>query len=195
LATTTVTNRRQQQGFTLIELMLVMAILGLIASSVMLTLPGSNRQQNSAQDSAITLQQQLQYAREYAMVRQQPLALAFNDNGYEFLVWQEESWQSFNTRGLKPQQTEWPLSWQLLNQDMAELAQNEELNDGVFGSGDDSEQDDDSEIKRPDVLILPSGEMTAFTLKIENANDIAAERWVKTENSWQLIVLNEAPEQ
>ena len=189
------TNRRQQQGFTLIELMLVMAILGLIASSVMLTLPGSNRQQNSAQDSAITLQQQLQYAREHAMVRQQPLALAFNDNGYEFLVWQEESWQSFNTRGLKPQQTEWPLSWQLLNQDMAELAQNEELNDGVFGSGDDSEQDDESEIKRPDVLILPSGEMTAFTLKIENANDIAAERWVKTENSWQLIVLNEAPEQ
>ncbi|WPZ01901.1 type II secretion system minor pseudopilin GspH [Idiomarina sp. OXR-189] len=195
MATTTVTNRRQQQGFTLIELMLVMAILGLIVSSVMLTLPGSNRQQNSAQDSAITLQQQLQYAREYAMVRQQPLALAFNDNGYEFLVWQDESWQSFNTRGLKSQQTEWPLSWQLLNQDMAELAQNEELNDGVFGSGDDSEQDDDSEIKRPDVLILPSGEMTAFTLKIENANDIAAERWVKTENSWQLVVLNEAPEQ
>jgi general secretion pathway protein H len=37
--------------------------------------------------------------------------------------------------------------------------------------------------------------MTAFTLKIENANDIAAERWVKTENSWQLVVLNEAPEQ
>ena len=189
------TNRRQQQGFTLIELMLVMAILGLIVSSVMLTLPGSNRQQNSAQDSAITLQQQLQYAREYAMVRQQPLALVFNDNGYEFLVWQDESWQSFNTRGLKSQQTEWPLSWQLLNQDMAELAQNEELNDGVFGSGDDSEQDDESEIKRPDVLILPSGEMTAFTLKIENANDIAAERWVKTENSWQLVVLNEAPEQ
>ena len=31
----------------------------------------------------------------------------------------------------------------------------------------------------------------SFTLKIENANDIAAERWVKTENSWQLIVLNE----
>ena len=188
------TNRPQQKGFTLIELMLVMAILGLIASSVMLTLPGSNRQQNSAQDSAITLQQQLQYAREYAMVRQQPLAIAFNDNGYEFLVWQDESWQTFSARGLKPQQTEWPISWQLLSQDMAELAQNEELNEGVFGSGDEAGQDDDSEETQPDVLILPSGEMTAFSLKIEKANDMSAERWVKTENSWQLTVLKEAPE-
>lgn len=175
--------------------MLVMAILGLIASSVMLTLPGSNRQQNSAQDSAVTLQQQLQYAREYAMVRQQPLGIAFNEAGYEFLTWQEEAWQVIEVRGLKAQQTEWPLSWRLVEYDMAELSQNEELNGGVFGAGEESESNEDTEVKRPDVLILPSGEMTAFTLKIEHADDIDAERWVKTENSWQLVILKEAPKQ
>jgi general secretion pathway protein H len=36
-----VINKRRQFGFTLIEVMLVMAILGLIASAVVFTLPGS----------------------------------------------------------------------------------------------------------------------------------------------------------
>lgn len=175
--------------------MLVMAILGLIASSVMLTLPGSNRQQNSGQDSAVTLQQQLHYAREYAMVRQQPLAIAFNNRGYEFLTWKDNSWQPFDAPGLKAQQTEWPLGWRLIDYNIAALSQNEALNNGLFGTGEDSSNEDSAEEKAPDVLILPSGEMTAFTVKIEHANDMDAERWLATKNSWEFIILNKAPEQ
>lgn len=168
--------------------MLVMAILGLIASAVMFTLPGGERGQDSPQNAAVTLRQQLNYAREYAMVRQQPVGLKFHEDGYHFLFWKDEQWREENARGLRAQQTEWPLRWQFTSRGLKVLEQDESLEGGLFVE----ENDEESAI--PDILILPSGEMTLFEVHIEHLNDAAAERWLIAENSWQVSIFNEAPE-
>lgn len=168
--------------------MLVMAILGLIASSVMFTLPGGERGADSPQNAAVTLRQQLNYAREYAMVRQQPVGLKFEQNGYDFLFWQDELWQKNNVRGLRGQQTEEVLRWKFSSQGLKILEQNESLNTGLFAE----ETDEDRVV--PDVLILPSGEMTLFSVRIEHLDDPQAERWLTAENSWLIKLSDKAPE-
>ncbi|WP_227016376.1 type II secretion system minor pseudopilin GspH [Idiomarina sp. 017G] len=188
MATTIVINKRCSVGFTLIEVMLVMAILGLIASAVMFTLPGGDRGQDSPQNAGVSLRQQLNYAREYAMVRQQPLGLKFQEDGYRFLFWKDEQWREQNARGLRAQETEWPLRWQFTSRGLKILEQNESLSSGLFAE----ESDEDSII--PDILILPSGEMTLFEVHIEHLNDPDAERWLIAENSWQVSISAEAPE-
>lgn len=168
--------------------MLVMAILGLIASSVMLTLPGGERGADSPHNAAVTLRQQLNYAREYAMVRQQPVGLKFEQSGYSFVFWKDEQWQQDNVRGLRGQQTEEMLRWTFRSQGLKILEQNDSLNTGLF-----SEETDEDRVV-PDVLILPSGEMTLFTVRIEHLDDSEAERWLTAENSWLISISAEAPE-
>ncbi|MCK7459390.1 type II secretion system minor pseudopilin GspH [Idiomarina aminovorans] len=188
MATTTVINKRCQFGFTLIEVMLVMAILGLIASAVVFTLPGGERGKDSPHNAAVTLRQQLNYAREYAMVRQQPTGIKFHEDGYEFLFWQDEQWLTQSPRGLRAQKTEFPLRWQFSSQGLQVLEQNESLSDGLFSE----ESDENKQV--PDILILPSGEMTLFSIHIEHLNDPQAERWLIAENSWLISISAEAPE-
>lgn len=168
--------------------MLVMAILGLIASAVMLTLPSNKQGEDSPHNAAVTLQQQLHYAREFAMVRQQPIGVTFDENGYQFLFWHDDQWASGTERGLKAQQTEWPLKWIFTGQGLNILEQNDAVKSGVF-----SENEDDDRVV-PDVLILPSGEMTRFRVHIEHVNDPEAERWLVAENSWLISITAEKPE-
>lgn len=165
-----------------------MAILGLIASSVMLTLPGGERGADSPQNAAVTLRQQLNYAREYAMVRQQPVGLIFEQNGYDFLFWKEEQWRQSNVRGLRGQTTDEALRWTFRSEGLKILEQNDSLNSGLFSE----ETDEDRVI--PDILILPSGEMTLFSVRIEHLEDPQAERWLTAENSWLISLSAEAPE-
>ena len=181
-------NKRCQFGFTLIEVMLVMAILGLIASAVVFTLPGGERGKDSPHNAAVTLRQQLNYAREYAMVRQQPVGLKFHEDGYHFLFWKDEQWLKDSPRGLRAQKTEFPLRWQFNSKGLEVTEQNESLNGGLFA------QETEEDKQTPDILILPSGEMTLFSIHIEHLNDPRAERWLIAENSWLISISAEAPE-
>ncbi len=181
-------NKRRQFGFTLIEVMLVMAILGLIASAVVFTLPGGERGGDSPHNAAVALRQQLNYAREYAMVRQQPVGLKFHEDGYRFLFWQDEQWKEKSPRGLRAQKTEWPMRWEFTSRGIAIVEQSESLESGLFAD----ESDDDSLV--PDILILPSGEMTLFSVHIEHLNEPEAERWLIAQNSWLMSISEEAPE-
>lgn len=168
--------------------MLVMAILGLIASSVMFTLPSGEKGADSPHNAAVALRQQLNYAREYAMVRQQPVGLKFKQNGYDFFFWKDELWQEDSVRGLRGQTSDDALRWTFKSEGLKILEQTESLNSGLFST----ESDDDRIV--PDVLILPSGEMTLFSVRIEHLDDPESERWLTAENSWLISLSAEAPE-
>ncbi|MGM0481845.1 MAG: type II secretion system minor pseudopilin GspH [Pseudomonadota bacterium] len=183
---------RRQAGFTLIELMLVMAIIALIATSVMFTVPGSSGAQRSPQDLAVTLKQQLQYAREHAMVRQQPLGLHFDDQGYRFVRWQDQQWQPFKQRGMRERQFAEHMRWQL--QPMAsdflavQGADSEPLFEAIEQEEDEQDEQGDSVSWQPQIMILPSGEMTAFRLHISDRDQYDEQRWLVADTPWQVRV-------
>lgn len=192
----TACSAHRSRGFTLVEVLLVMAIIGMIAGAVALTLPSSSPSERSPQDLAVTLKEQLQYAREHAMVRQQPLGLYVDNDGYQFLRWYDGQWQALNARGLKPVRWSDSLRWELQplqGQLMAQgesarslLFQPDEEADAARGDGTDGE---DEQPPQPQVLILPSGEMTGFSLSLDNRNLARQQqRWLIAENAWQMTV-------
>ncbi len=80
----------RQRGFTLLELLVVLVIIGIMLGAVSFSTIQSSRQrlQTDAQRLALLLQ----LAREEAIVRNAPTAFEATENGYHFLVRTENRW-------------------------------------------------------------------------------------------------------
>lgn len=81
--------RRSERGLTLIEMLVVLAIIGAVASVSALSLgsaPGRDGQAEAAR-----LKARLQLAADQALIEDRPLALALQDDGYAFLEWDSEN--------------------------------------------------------------------------------------------------------
>lgn len=82
--------RRHQHGFTLLELLVVLVIVGLMLGAVSLNAMPSDLQrlQNDSRRIALLLQ----LAREEAIVRNLPVAFEADQTGYRFLVREDRVW-------------------------------------------------------------------------------------------------------
>lgn len=80
------------RGFTLLELLVVLVIVGLVLGFVSINAIQSEQQalQKEAQRIALLLQ----LAREEAIVRNRPIAFEADSNSYRFLVRDEEEWHA-----------------------------------------------------------------------------------------------------
>jgi len=78
-------------GFTLLELLVVLVIAGLTLGMVSFNAIPSERQvlQKESQRIAILLQM----ARDEAIVRNRPIAFEANEQGYQFLIREDQVWQ------------------------------------------------------------------------------------------------------
>jgi general secretion pathway protein H len=79
--------QRADGGFTLIELLVVVAIIALLSAGIMLTVTsaaGRDRDLERESDRLFTL---LNYAREQAELQTREYGVLFQEDGYEFLVY------------------------------------------------------------------------------------------------------------
>ncbi|MFZ6772193.1 type II secretion system minor pseudopilin GspH [Undibacterium sp. SXout7W] len=81
---------RNQRGFTLLELLVVLVIVGLMLGAISLNAMPSDLQrlQNDSRRIALLLQ----LAREEAIVRNLPVAFEADQTGYRFLVREDRVW-------------------------------------------------------------------------------------------------------
>jgi general secretion pathway protein H len=84
----------QHRGFTLLELLVVLVIIGIMLGAVSFSTMQSSRQRllTDAQRIAVLLQ----LAREEAIVRNRPTAFEANQHSYHFLVRNENRWELIN---------------------------------------------------------------------------------------------------
>ena len=87
---------RPGAGFTLIELLVVVAIIALVSAGIMLTVgsvAGRDRDLERESDRLFAL---LNYTREQAELQTREYGVLFQEDGYEFLVYdvQREQWRS-----------------------------------------------------------------------------------------------------
>ena len=82
---------RHHRGFTLLEIMLVMLLLGLMASYVVVNFVTESRT-SRLQKETDRLQQLVQVVSETAVLKQQDFGLLLNSKGYQFLVHDGQKW-------------------------------------------------------------------------------------------------------
>jgi general secretion pathway protein H len=92
-----------ERGFTLVELMVVLAILALAATAVVLTVPGEERTVRSEADR---LAARLAAARDVAVIEGRSIAVNFAPSGYGFERRIDGAWQPLPGRAFA--QRSWP---------------------------------------------------------------------------------------
>ncbi|MDT0507576.1 GspH/FimT family pseudopilin [Novosphingobium sp. MMS21-SN21R] len=85
-----------QNGFSLVEMMVVLMVMGLLASVAVLTMPGDERKLRTEAErfAARTLA-----ARDEAIVGSRPVSLVVSDGGYYFERRSDGRWQALPGRG------------------------------------------------------------------------------------------------
>jgi general secretion pathway protein H len=78
-------SRAQHQGFTLIELMVVVFIIGLIAAAAVITF-GGDRRDTELDKEAERIHALLDYVREQAELQTRDYGIRINDHAYSFVV-------------------------------------------------------------------------------------------------------------
>jgi general secretion pathway protein H len=84
-------------GFTLIELMVVLFIIGLVAGAVVLSLPGDSA---ALSEDADRFAARIAAARDEAVVSARPIAVWIAPSGYGFDARQDRQWVPLNARTL-----------------------------------------------------------------------------------------------
>ncbi|WP_022939996.1 type II secretion system minor pseudopilin GspH [Psychromonas hadalis] len=73
-----------QRGFTLLEIMLVLVLIGMASAGVMMTMPNNISNNDNVDWQAQRFSTLLQFAEDEALISGKELALVFNDNTYRF---------------------------------------------------------------------------------------------------------------
>ena len=87
---------RPGAGFTLIELLVVVAIIALVSAGIMLTVSSVGSRDRDLERESDRLFTLLNYAREQAELQTREYGVLFQEDGYEFLVYdvRRDQWRS-----------------------------------------------------------------------------------------------------
>ena len=133
---------RNQVGFTLLEILVVLILLGIILSVAVLSAGGGKERE--IEQEVQRMVQLIHLAKEEAILNRQELAVKFSPNAYEFLRLENENWIPYTENRL------------FYQRELGEEYELRLLQDGISVS---LQEEDAGRI-----LLLSSGEMTPFEL-------------------------------
>ncbi|MBB1268779.1 type II secretion system minor pseudopilin GspH [Shewanella sp. SR44-3] len=167
--------RSRQQGFTLLEVLLVALLMGLTAAAVTLTMGDAGPEKELKR-----LAQQFISATELVLdetvLSGQFVGIVVEESRYEFVYYKDEKWLPIKDDRLLALR-ELPEFVTLdITIDGLPLVQEDELEDESWFDEPFIEAETElskTQRKRPDpqVLLFPSGEITAFELRVSGKND------------------------
>jgi general secretion pathway protein H len=154
----------RQRGFTLLEMMLILLLMGVSAGMVMLAFPTSR--DDSVAQTLAHFQAQLRYVQQRGLQTGQFFGVSVHPDRWQFLVLEARE-----SNDPAPASDGWNgYHWQPLR--TGRVATSGSVAEGklnlVFPQGEAWNPGDN-----PDVLIFPGGEMTPFRLTIGEAPGIA----------------------
>ncbi|NWO05934.1 MAG: type II secretion system minor pseudopilin GspH [Alteromonadaceae bacterium] len=141
--------RHRQTGFTLIEILVVLIIVGLLAALAVANLAGGS-QQRELREQVRELYLLMQTASEQAVLNNREYGLVLDDSGYRFVAFEDENreWAAYSERLFRPRTfPDWVVLTSFIENDLPKLAS------------------DESDTLRPDVVFFSSGETTPFELE------------------------------
>jgi len=143
---------RYQSGFTLIEMLVVIVIIGIIVTTVTLSIRTDNRGEKMETEMR-RIQALLKLASEEAVMQDEEIALRVSEDSYSFEVLSDKGWQPI---------TDDKVFRERKVVDGTELAL--KVDDLEIDFGKQQEAAGDDKIKPPRIFILSSGEFMPFEL-------------------------------
>ncbi|MCK5819559.1 MAG: type II secretion system minor pseudopilin GspH [Psychromonas sp.] len=162
-----------QHGFTLLEMMMTILLIGLTATVVVMTLPSNTNKASSPIWQADRFIVLLQLAEDQALMSGNEFGIVFDDNTYQFAIYNyiKKKWLPIGTGGLD-KKIKLPDNLRL----------EKILNGSVWGKVQKVEEEpfikDHEQVKievkektvslKPQVFVMSSGELTPFRLVFSN---------------------------
>lgn len=157
------------RGFSLIEILMVLVVIAFATKMVVYSLDGGAEDELDKQ--ALRLHTTINMASEFAILNQVELGFHLDKDVFEFLVFDGERWVTFDREKLfEPITVDERLKLTLNLEDLAWAQENmlEQSNwRELMSGGDDESLLELKKLKIPQVLILSSGEVSAFQLSYE----------------------------
>ena len=141
-------NPKASRGFTLLEVMVVIAMMAILTAFVVPYLPGDRAEQ--MQTEIDRFESKINYAQTQAILQSQDLGLIFEDESYKFLLRVDKGWKVFDEEPLQAQQVEKIFRQRVL----------------IEGAEIVPEISDDPELLKPVILFSSSGEMSPFKYEL-----------------------------
>ncbi len=165
---------RHSAGFTLLELMVVLVLIGIIFSFAVLSLK-RDAWAESMQMESRRLTALLQLARDEAILTGTDVAVRFTEEDYEFMSMREGQWTAVKDDPILRQRA---------------LPSGMYLELELEGNPPDDEMSREKRKKLPQVFLLSSGEITPFTLTFrapETEKVIVYTATLVGDLSWELV--------
>jgi len=103
-----------QRGFTLLELMVVVVLIGIILTFVVRSV-GDGGRRDRIQQEAQRITALVEMVGDEAVLQSSVLGMRFEEQGYQFMRYSEQQWQAVEGDGLlRPRQLDESMSLQLL---------------------------------------------------------------------------------
>jgi general secretion pathway protein H len=181
-----VPTRPKNNGFTLIEVMLVLAIMGMVVSTVVFNVTGQSGE-DKLKKQVQRFQVVFSMAADFAVLNQRQLGLRVDQEKqqYAFMVLDDEQqWQELNTDAVFssyefPEEFTFSLELNDLPWDTDDSLFNEGSFDAqlsVSNEGVSIGEEEQKKLPPPQVLLLSSGDITPFSMTFAFEPDFASEQ-------------------
>jgi len=185
---------RNAKGFTLLEVMLVLALVGMISIGVVMTLPSSASLNKNSQWHAQRLASLIELVQDQALITNKEFGIEFAEQGYRFARYslQDKKWQAFSNARINGDITipdTITVEYALLGNVWDEIEQ--EDSDPFLEKAYLVEDEEQEKAIKPQVFIMSSGEVTPFSYRFYNSSNEKDKMTLTVNMSGQIELLYE----
>lgn len=159
------------RGFTLIEVLLVVLLMGLAATAVSLSMGGADPKRQ-LERTALQFIAATEMVLDETILSGQLIGIVVEDSSYRFVGYHEGRWHALEQdRLLTERKMDGGVEIELII-DGFPLVQEDEQQDSWFDDDFIAKDDESKKSPTPQLLLFPSGEITAFEMSFISQNSL-----------------------
>ncbi len=165
-------NLARQTGFTLMEVLLVVLLMGLAATAVTLGMGGASKEK-ALERTAQQFMMSTEMVLDETVLSGHFVGIVIEDTSYKYVYYDEGKWKPLEQDRLLAERQMEPDVEMVLVLDGLPLVQDDEEQDSWFDEPlIEKSADEKKKFPEPQIMLFPSGEMSAFELSFVSEDEM-----------------------